>query len=483
MSQNHNAARILIVDDEIASLHAIRRVLRRDYQLLLFRDGQSALEQLRQQKVEVVMADQRMPDMSGVDVLQHARRIQPEAVRILITGYSDIEATIRAINDGQIFYYIHKPWEPEELRLIIRRAVEYHRLQAQNRQLLEELQKANEQLRQENVVLHRELEQEYVFNNIVGQSPAMKRVFHLMKKVIPTDATVLIWGETGTGKELIARAIHFNGPRRNNMFVSQNCAALPDTLLESELFGHVKGAFTGATKDKRGLFEVANGGTIFLDEIGETSPEFQKRLLRVLQDGEIHPVGSEKTIRVNVRIISATNKDLYQAMRDGRFREDLYYRLNVFPIHLPALRERRDDIPLLVQHFIRKYARKMGKRVRGIEPSALEQLMDYDFPGNVRELENMIERAIVLLDDGELITSEYLDIPAHPPALFNNGTEYNRFSLRKKVMELERLLIHQVLAKNMGNVSRAAKELELSRLGLLKKLQRYNIDPKKYKQH
>ncbi|NOX38855.1 MAG: sigma-54-dependent Fis family transcriptional regulator [Calditrichaeota bacterium] len=472
---------VLAVDDEQGILHAIQRILRRDYEVILSSSPLSALEVIRKQPVAVLLVDQRMPEMTGVEFLRQARDIQPDAVRILITGYSDIDATIRAINEGQIFYYIQKPWEPDELRLIVRRAIEHYQLKKDNERLLEELRQANERLAAENLLLQREMEAEYTFDHIIGKSPAMQKVFHLLKKVIPTDVTVLITGETGTGKELVARAIHYNGPRKHKMFVSQNCASLPETLLESELFGHVKGAFTGATRDKKGLFELADGGTIFLDEIGETSPEFQKRLLRVLQEGEIHPVGSEKAIHVNVRVISATNRDLARAVQEGKFREDLFYRLNVFPIHLPPLRERREDIPELVYHFIRKYSLKMGKRITGIHPEALQRLRDYDYPGNVRQLENIIERAIVLADDGMAITPDLIEFPEIHTT---DGAPFNgqgALQLKERVEQMERYFIERALQKNRGNISQTARELGLSRMGLHKKLQRYRIDLAKYK--
>jgi len=476
--------KVLAVDDEPGILHAIQRVLRRDFDVVLSASPLSALEVLRDQEIAVMLVDQRMPEMTGVELLRKAREIRPEAVRILITGYSDIDATIQAINEGQVFYYIQKPWEPEELRLIVRRAGEHFQLKKDNDRLVEELKQANERLRRENILLHREMEAEYAFDQIIGKSSAMQQVFHLLKKVIPTDVTVLITGETGTGKELIARAIHFNGPRKQKMFVSQNCASLPETLLESELFGHVKGAFTGATRDKKGLFEIADGGTIFLDEIGETSPEFQKRLLRVLQEGEIHPVGSEKTIHIDVRIISATNRDLTRAVAEGKFREDLFYRLNVFPIHVPPLRERREDIPELAHHFVRKCALKMGKSIAGISESALQLLREYDYPGNVRQLENIIERAVVLADEGMEVTPELIDLPGSAGTAAGPGETVSGKNpgLKKRVEELERFCIEQALQRHRGNISRAARELGLSRMGLHKKLQRYRVDLKRYKQ-
>ncbi len=467
--------KILAVDDEQPSLNAIQRTLRREFDVIQSLNGQSALEVLRNEQVSVIIADQRMPGMTGVELFKKAQHLQPEAVRILITGYTDIEATIRAINEGQVFYYIDKPWEPDELRLIVRRAAERHQLMLENKRLMEELRQANERLKEENIVLHREAEKKYEFENIVGESQAMQEVFQLMRKAIPTDVSVLLIGETGTGKELIARAIHYNGPRKQNLFIAQNCSALPDTLLESELFGYTKGAFTGATSNKKGMFELADGGTIFLDEIGDTSPALQQRLLRVLQEGEIRPLGSEKSIHVDVRIISASNKDLEAAMRKGEFREDLFYRLNVFPIRIPPLRERREDIPVLAEHFLEKYSRQQGKKISGINQDAMKMLMSAPFPGNVRELENEIERAVVLAESDSTITTDHLSAQ-----LENQQSFYAQFlnetgSLKDITESIEKFYISQKLRENNGNITKTAESLGLSRMGLQKKMQRYGI--------
>lgn len=464
-----------MVDDEQSSLNAIKRTLRKDFEVILALNGQAALEVLKNEEIAVILADQRMPGLSGVELFQKALSIQPDAVRILITGYMDIEAIIQAINDGQVYYYINKPWEPDGLRLIIKRAAEQYTLVKENRRLLGELQQANLRLQQENIILHQEAEKEYAFANIIGQSKAMQGVFNLVRKVIPSDITVLLTGETGTGKELIARAIHYNGPRKEKFFVTQNCAALPDTLLESELFGHTKGAFTGASQEKRGLFELADGGTILLDEIADTSAAFQQRLLRVLQEGEFRPLGSEKNISVNVRIISATNKDLQQSVQKGTFREDLFYRLSVFPIRIPPLRERREDIPILVNHFIQKYQKKLSKSVKGIEKQALQILTSATFNGNVRELENEIQRAMTLAEPGTLITSEMFSevLKMEQPDLstFLDSTQ----TLKDLTESLERFFIKEKLVELNWNITHTAKALGLSRVGLQKKIQRYDI--------
>ena len=431
---------------------------------------------MNEQEIAVIIADQRMPKMNGVTLLQKAMEIQPDTARILITGYSDIQAVINAINEGNVYYYIHKPWEPEDVHLIIRQAIDRYNLIQTNRSLVAEIEETNRRLSDENLLLTKDAEKRYSFDQIIGESPIMNDVFILMRKVIPTDTTVLILGETGTGKELVARAIHTNGSRKTGMFVPQNCAALPDTLLESALFGHKKGAFTDAVSDKKGLFQMADGGTIFLDEITDTSKAFQQRLLRVLQEGEIHPLGSDKAVKVDVRIISASQKDLGEEVKQGRFRADLFYRLNVFPVTLPTLRERHSDIPILIEHFLRVYSQRLGKEINGISQEVLSSLMVYQFPGNVRELENIIERAVVLAKDGSTLTEDQISLHSDQPLDFNlifPGEEDKK--LKSMVEALEKKAILQALQRWKGNISKAAKSLGLSRPGLYQKIDRYEI--------
>ncbi len=466
--------KILVVDDEQPILNALSRALRRSFDVLLSLNGQSALEILRSQEVAVILSDQRMPEMSGVEFFKKASGIQPDAVRIMLTGYSDIQAVVEAVNSGQIFYYLQKPWEPETLSLILQRGVEKYGIIQENRRLTRELDEANRRLQDENIVLRQEVEKQYTFDSIIGQSSAMEKVFSLLKKVIPTDTTVLITGETGTGKELVAQAIHYNGPRKEKLFVAQNCAALPDTLLESILFGHKKGAFTDAISDRKGLFEVGDGGTVFLDEIADTSTAFQQRLLRVLQEREITPIGSHRSIKVDVRVISSSNRDLGQAVQEGRFREDLFYRLNVFPVFLPSLTERREDIPMLARHFIDKCAHRQGKEIVGISREAELLLMKKSYPGNIRELENIIERAVVVAEAGESIGSELLDLGpitksaiSHPEAVGET-----KGTLKAATAELESQYIKEALSRYGYNISRAARELGLSRAGLYRKMER-----------
>lgn len=472
---------ILIVDDEQHILNSINRTLRDDYNVILSLDGKSALHVLREQEISAILSDQRMPRMTGSDFFKEAQKIQPDTTRILITAYSDIKAVIQAVNEGQIFYYIEKPWEPDNLKLVMERAVERYQLIKRNAQLLHELEVANQQLSDENIILKKDVVEKYDFSNIIGNSQAMRNVFDLLKKVIPTDTTVFISGETGTGKELIAKAIHYNGPRKAKVFAAQNCAALPDTLLESALFGHKKGAFTDAVSDKKGLFEIADGGTVFLDELSDTSPALQKRLLRVIQESEFQPVGSNKTIKVDVRIISATNKDLLAQVQEGSFREDLYYRLNVFPVQVPPLRERIEDVPVLADYFLNKYKLQTGKEISGITDRANQSLLSLSYPGNVRELENLIHRAVILAGDEDKIDTSHLHINwdekmsrSISPFIASSGSD-NR-SLPEIIEEFERGYISQKLAQNQGNISKTAKDLGLSRAGLYKKLKRYNLE-------
>jgi two-component system response regulator HupR/HoxA len=387
---------LLVVDDEPAMLEAVSLTLSREGRVLVASSGTQALEILEREEVALILTDQRMPGISGVELLEHARRIRPHAIGILLTGYTDLEALADAINRAQVYGYVQKPWEPNDLRLTVRRALEAHDLASENRELTRRLEEANARLVQENVLLRREAAKRYRFDQVLGQAASMQELFDLLEKIADTDATVLLTGETGTGKDLVARAIHYQGPRREAPFVAQNCGALPESLLESELFGHRRGAFTSAVEDKRGLFEVADGGTIFLDEIGETTPGMQVRLLRVLEGGEFRPLGSSEVRRVDVRIVASTNRDLREAVEAGRFRRDLFYRLNVVHIHLPPLRDRCEDIPLLAEHFLKISNDHLGKEVEGITRAAMDLLLAYSWPGNVRELSNEIERAVAL---------------------------------------------------------------------------------------
>ena len=469
---------ILIVDDEPAILESLELTLGADYRVLTAPTGEDGLEILRREEVALIISDQVLPTMSGVEFLEQAIELCPQAIRMMLTGYADIGSLARAINEGQIYRYISKPWEPDEVRLNVRRALESYDLRLRNEQLGSQLAEANERLRAENLFLRREVERRYAFDQIIGSSPAMQRVFEVMEKVAETDATVLITGETGTGKDLVARAIHYSGARKDKRFVAQNCAALPDTLLESELFGHTRGAFTGAHADKKGLFELAHKGTVFLDEVGETHPGMQVRLLRVLQDGEIRPLGSSDARKVDVRIVAATNRDLREEVAEKRFREDLFYRLRVVEIELPPLRGRREDIPALAHHFLDGCNEKMGRKIQGFTNAAMDRLVAYGWSGNVRELENEIERTVALAGDvdklGEEHLSEYIREAPPAPAQSLDAPETG-LPMAAAVDALKRRMIEDAV-RDEGSKTGAAKRLGIPRQSLQKMMKRLGVE-------
>jgi len=469
---------ILIVDDEPAILESLELTLGSDYRVFTAQRGEDGLAILDREDVALIISDQVLPGVSGVEFLEKAMERNPSAIRMLLTGYTDIGSLVRGINEGRIYRYIQKPWEPDEVRLNVKRALEAYELATENIQLAAALSEANERLRAENLSLRREVERRYAFDQIIGSSPAMNQVFEVMQKVAETDATVLITGETGTGKDLVARAIHYAGSRKGQRFVAQNCAALPDTLLESELFGHKRGSFTGAHADKKGLFEIAHRGTIFLDEVGETHPGMQVRLLRVLQDGEIRSLGSSETRRVDVRIIAATNRDLRKDVESGRFREDLFYRLRVVELHLPPLRERRSDIPPLAHHFLDLANRKMGRQLGGYTNSAMDRLVGYGWSGNVRELENEIERTVALSGDAVTISADMLSerIRGAPPAAAADPVNDvpGDLDLNRAVDALKQRLIAHAL-REAGSKTRAAERLGIPRQSLQKMMKRLGL--------
>jgi two-component system response regulator PilR (NtrC family) len=389
--------RVLVVEDEKSMRDLLSLMLRKEgYAVEVAQSGTQAASRIAKDPLyDLVITDVSMPGMTGLELLRHVRKTSPESAVILMTAYGSKETAIEALNEGAA-YYVEKPFDLDEMKVVARRTIDQKRIASENADL-----------RSENRGLKAELKGRYRFEGLVGRSGKMKAIFQLIERVAGTGSTIVISGESGTGKELIARAIHYNSGRGDQSFVSINCGALPDELLESELFGHMKGSFTGASMTKKGLFEVAHGGTIFLDEIGETTAAMQIKLLRVLQERVIRRVGGTEEIAVDVRVITATNQDLERMVREKSFREDLFYRINVIPIRMPALREKPEDIPALAEHFLEKYKTTMAKNLHGISEEAMERLEAYHWPGNVRELENVIERAVAL-ESGETIQAESL---------------------------------------------------------------------------
>jgi len=449
---------IHLIDDEPVIHDVLGQLLSAEgYQVEISSSGEEALTKFREQEFDLVLLDLLMPGMDGLEVLKEIKKIDPEVPIIIITAYASVESALSAMKMGA-FDYIQKPFKNEELLLTISRALEHR------------------QLKEENIRLQSELKKKFSFGNIIGKSREMMSVFELIKAAAPTRSTILIQGESGTGKELVARAIHLNSDRSQYPFVVVNSGSLPPDLLESHLFGHVKGAFTGAVADKKGLFEAADRGTIFFDEISSISLETQVKLLRVMQDKEFMRLGGTKTIKVDVRIIAATNTDLEELIQQKAFRKDLFYRLNVIKIELPPLRSRKEDIPLLVKHFIQLYNQENGKEVEGVSEEVMEILMDYNWPGNVRELENVLERAVVL-SKSKIITKELL-----PPFLlegqkfgYEEFNDYN-FNLKEKTLEFQKKLIVNALKKAGGIQKQAAQMLGLKPTTLNEMLKRLKIN-------
>jgi DNA-binding NtrC family response regulator len=445
--------RILIVDDEENVLALCQTILqKRGYEVECASTAEEALDRLESELFDVVITDLKMPGMSGLDLLSKGKALNPFMPFIMLTGFGTVHSAVEAMKEGAYDYLI-KPVDNEEFKLVVQKALELHRLQ------------------REVARLRSQLEIDLDFQDIVGQSKPMRAVFRLIRMVAKSNATILIQGESGTGKELIARALHQHSDRSEGPFIAIDCASLPETLLESELFGHVRGAFTGAINNKKGLFIEAHDGTILLDEIGNTTMGFQSKLLRVLQENEIRPVGTNKSVKVDVRVIAATNKDLKREVERKAFREDLFYRLAVVPVHLPPLRDRRDDIPLLIDHFIKKCCRENGFEAKKISPQGMRQLMEYQWPGNIRELENVVARA-VLITSGAEITPDFL-FPL-PPASDSPPTSLPQ-ATKKALEAVERQKIIDALHKVNGNRSRAARLLGISRASFYKKLRSYSI--------
>lgn len=473
---------ILVVDDEVRGLESLVRILEDDFDVKTASNTYDAESILGREWVQVILCDQRMPGISGVEFLKQVREKWPDVIRMVISGYTDSEDIISAVNDAGIYQYITKPWHPDNLILTLKNAVGLADLQRQNAQLSVELKVASQPL-QESVAEKREqLRDRYHCDDGIVRSTrsAMNEVCERVGRVAPFDVSVLLGGESGTGKELIARALHYNSPRWDKPFVVENCAALPDELLESELFGYKRGAFTGAVEDRVGLFERANGGTLFLDEIGEVSPAFQVKLLRVLQEQEIRPLGSSRTRQVNVRVVAATNKDLETEVREGRFREDLYYRLATVTVLLPPLRERNEDIPVLAHALLDNAMESLGKRVEGFTDEALECMKAYHWPGNIRELQNEIRHMLVMSEGprlgAELLTNRVLFAAPEEEAVEMAILSQQNGSLKERIEILEARILKETLIRHRWNKSRAARELGLSRVGLRNKLERYGLE-------
>lgn len=436
---------ILVVDDESIVRESLHDWLDSvGYKVVTAESGEEALRIIKQKKIKIMLADLIMPGMNGIELMKRAREIVPTISTVIITAHGTIQTAITAIREGA-YDYVEKPFCPEKVELLINNLVKH------------------QNLIEENISLRRKVENRYRFEGIIAKSPKMLKIFELIKTIAPTTATVLIIGETGTGKEVIARAIHHQSQRRNKLFIATSCAALPESLLESELFGHEKGSFTGAVERKKGKFEAADKGTLFLDEIGEINANTQVHLLRALEEKKITRVGGNEEIEADVRVISATNRDLRTMVKQGKFREDLYYRLNVVTIDLPLLKDRREDILPLAEHFLKKYTEENNKSIKKFSPEVVKFMLDYLWPGNVRELENMIERGVILSKRNSITLDELPQDIIQPTPVEG-----------KTIESVERNHIINVLEETKGNVSKAAKILGIRRMTLYNKLKKYN---------
>ncbi len=483
---SHKLPSVLVIDDEVRSQEALRRTLEEDFTVHCASGADEGRDILQREMlaggVQIVLCDQRMPGTTGVRFLQEVRERWPDVVRIILSGYTDAEDIITGVNEAGIWQYLLKPWQPEQMLLTLKRAAEVWRLQQDNQRLSLELRTAPP-------VLRRRVESKYdkarhafgLAGLVRAKDSPLNEVCALVERIAPFDLSVMVTGESGTGKEMVARAIHYESGRAGKAFVTENCGAVPDTLLEAELFGHKRGAFTGAVEDRVGLFQLADGGTLFLDEIGETSPAFQVKLLRVLQEGEFRPLGSSRSVTVDVRVIAATNRDLEEEVRAGRFREDLYYRLATIAIHVPPLRARPMDIPLLAQRLLDASCRALGKAVDGFTGEALACIAAYRWPGNVRELHNEILRMVALADGpklgADLLTARVLRTPV-------GDTQAEELAwlaglsggLKERMDQLERQVLKEAMIRHRWNKSKAARDLGLSRVGLRSKLVRYGLE-------
>ena len=460
---------VLFVDDEPDLIETFQNNFEDVFDVLTATGGPAALTLLERHPVAVMVTDQRMPEVQGLEVIRRGRELRPDLQPIILTGYTNDRDLVEAINLRCVNRYIAKPWEPVELRDAVERALNDYHMLLENRRLTEELGRANERLHRENKYLRTSIDAP---RPMIGQGGALERVRTAIERVAPTQASVFIHGETGTGKELVARAIHAASRRRDRLFVAVNCAQISQNVPESQLFGHRKGAFTSAMADHKGYFEIADGGTIFLDEIGELSLPIQAMLLRVLGENEITPVGDNRPRKVDVRVVCATNRNLEEEIREKRFREDLYHRLNVFPVVVPPLRNRAGDVGVLTRHFLRTRAAAMGLPEPAIAAEALHALSEYEFPGNIRELENIIERALILSEPGETIALAHLPDSLQEPSLLSRSGDGGLSGSRD---EFERRVIDEKMAENNGNKSRTAQQLGLTYRGLLKKMQRLGM--------
>lgn len=450
--------RVLIVDDEEVMRDSLSDWLREDgYDVVSVASGPKAIEKVKAEAWNVMMVDLKMPGMDGIEVVREVKKIAPELPMIMVTAYATVDTAVQAMKEGA-YDYIAKPFDPEQVGLAIRKII------------------AHQELLEENVALRQALRKQHEFQSLIGKSRKMREIIETVQTIADSNANVLINGESGTGKEVVARAIHRTSSRREKPFVALSCAAIPETLLESELFGYEKGAFTGAAAQKRGRLEQAEDGTIFFDEIGEMSLATQVDLLRVLQEREFRRVGGEVLVRLEARVISATNKPLRKLVQDGKFREDLYYRLNVIPIQVPALRDRREDIPLLALHFLKKFSIENGKHLNDFSPEAMELLLMHDWPGNVRELENSVERAVIVAS-GSLVQAENLTLEAGVGAKGGMGVAVTPEGA--SLEEVERAHILRVFKANDGNVKKSSEVLGIDRTTLYKKIKEYGVDKTK----
>lgn len=454
--------RILVVDDEESIREFLEIMLKKEgYEITTAEDGAVAKEVLTKKSFDMVISDLQMPNMTGLELLKHVRESYPDLVFMMITAFGTTESAVEAMKMGA-YDYLTKPFKIDEVRINVANALRSKNLEVENR------------------VLKKEMVKEYSFQNMIGNSEPMHRVFDLVKRVSQAPSNILITGESGTGKEVVAKAIHFNGPLKDRAFVTINCGAIPESLMESEMFGHKKGSFTSASSDKEGLFEVADGGTLFLDEVGELPLTIQVKLLRAIQERVIRRVGANEDIKIEVRIIAATNRDLEKMVKDGTFRQDLYYRLNVINIKTPSLRERREDVPLLAAHFLKKYNDRLGKQIQGISTEAMESLKKYDYPGNVRELENIIERTVAL-EGGATILPEslppFVNTPQGRKLASSNEIQVTMdgVDLDKILGQIEKELIIKAIHTAGGVKKRAAKVLNITFRSMRYRVEKYNL--------